>query len=308
MWSVVLIFGGLGHLRNNGGLFRNRDLHRMFSQNVEKHLGDVLLCPKSRAPSYVPNIFGWKGRCTYSPFAWLLNNRGLNCSSQNRAKRRWLGYSRYATSIATAYSTTLSWTTSNRAASTPLFSPKCWTMSRQCWGRIWTMASAKTALRWKGSCTCTVFSSSAVATKPLGRFCANSATMTTSICPKTTCIPGELGRFPTSAFFIFWCLWSLKVSSGCTTELSYRGQQFLSHIFEKYDKDGDKALSPSECEELFSTCPTPAWPVDVSAMVPTNDKGIDIQRCSLVLCLSEYELYNASRYWQIIFPAKIHID
>ncbi|ERL91674.1 hypothetical protein D910_09002 [Dendroctonus ponderosae] len=66
---------------------------------------------------------------------------------------------------------------------------------------------------------------------------------------------------------------SIKVSSGCTTELSYRGQQFLTHIFEKYDKDGDKALSPTEYEELFSTCPTPAWPVDVSAMVPTNDKG-----------------------------------
>lgn len=61
--------------------------------------------------------------------------------------------------------------------------------------------------------------------------------------------------------------------SGCTTELSHKGQQFLSLLFERYDKDRDRALSPSEFEELFSTCPTPAWDVDVSNMVPTNEKG-----------------------------------
>ncbi|KAJ8959991.1 hypothetical protein NQ318_009426 [Aromia moschata] len=66
---------------------------------------------------------------------------------------------------------------------------------------------------------------------------------------------------------------SLKVPSGCTTELSHRGNQFLTHLFERYDKDRDKSLSPVEFEELFSTCPTPAWGPDVSAMVPTNDKG-----------------------------------
>jgi Ras family protein T1 len=66
---------------------------------------------------------------------------------------------------------------------------------------------------------------------------------------------------------------NLKVPSGCTTELSHKGHQFLTHIFERYDKDRDHALSPSEYEELFSTCPTPAWPPDVSAMVPSNDKG-----------------------------------
>ncbi|XP_031350008.1 mitochondrial Rho GTPase isoform X2 [Photinus pyralis] len=65
----------------------------------------------------------------------------------------------------------------------------------------------------------------------------------------------------------------LKVPSGCTTELSYRGQQFLSHMFERYDKDRDQALSPREYEDLFSTCPTPAWASDVSAMVPTNERG-----------------------------------
>lgn len=66
---------------------------------------------------------------------------------------------------------------------------------------------------------------------------------------------------------------SLKVPSGSTTELSHRGQQFLTHLFERFDKDRDHALSPTEFEELFSTCPTPAWGPDVSAMVPTNEKG-----------------------------------
>ncbi|KAJ8914574.1 hypothetical protein NQ315_010038 [Exocentrus adspersus] len=66
---------------------------------------------------------------------------------------------------------------------------------------------------------------------------------------------------------------SLKVPSGCTTELSHKGQQFLSHLFERFDKDRDRALSPSEFDEFFSTCPTPAWGPDVSAMVPTNEKG-----------------------------------
>ncbi|KAK9695169.1 Ras family [Popillia japonica] len=65
----------------------------------------------------------------------------------------------------------------------------------------------------------------------------------------------------------------LKITTGCTTELSHKGSQFLTHIFERYDRDRDRALSPSEFDELFSTCPTPAWGPDVGAMVPTNDKG-----------------------------------
>lgn len=77
--------------------------------------------------------------------------------------------------------------------------------------------------------------------------------------------------------------------SGCTTELSYRGQQFLTNIFERYDKDRDKALSPFEYEELFSTCPTPAWPPDVSAMVQTNEKGnFEILYCILNIYYNFY--------------------
>lgn len=65
------------------------------------------------------------------------------------------------------------------------------------------------------------------------------------------------------------------MASGCTTELSHRGHQFLTHVFERFDKDKDHALSPLEFDELFSTCPTPAWgsPTDASVMVPMNEKG-----------------------------------
>ncbi|XP_065174098.1 mitochondrial Rho GTPase isoform X2 [Atheta coriaria] len=66
---------------------------------------------------------------------------------------------------------------------------------------------------------------------------------------------------------------TLKVPSGCTAELSHRGQQFLTHIFERHDKDRDRALSPSEFDELFSTCTTPPFGPDVTGVVPTNEKG-----------------------------------
>ncbi|XP_044755755.1 mitochondrial Rho GTPase isoform X2 [Coccinella septempunctata] len=65
----------------------------------------------------------------------------------------------------------------------------------------------------------------------------------------------------------------LRIPSGCTTELSHRGQHFLTHLFERFDKDKDLSLSPTELEEMFSTCPTPAWPPDVSSLVPTNENG-----------------------------------
>ncbi|KAK9890923.1 hypothetical protein WA026_012264 [Henosepilachna vigintioctopunctata] len=66
---------------------------------------------------------------------------------------------------------------------------------------------------------------------------------------------------------------TLRVPSGCTTELSHRGQHFLTHLFQRFDKDKDMSLSPTEFEEMFSTCPTPPWPADVGEIVPTNEKG-----------------------------------
>ncbi|GFZ51506.1 Mitochondrial Rho GTPase 1 [Saitozyma sp. JCM 24511] len=45
----------------------------------------------------------------------------------------------------------------------------------------------------------------------------------------------------------------------CSVELSPLGNQFLTDIFEAYDKDQDGALSQSELDDLFSTSPGNPW-------------------------------------------------
>jgi Ras family protein T1 len=55
----------------------------------------------------------------------------------------------------------------------------------------------------------------------------------------------------------------LKIPVGSTAELSWAGYEFLTRIFEKYDQDGDGALSPQELANLFSTCPMVPWGADV---------------------------------------------
>jgi Ras family protein T1 len=45
----------------------------------------------------------------------------------------------------------------------------------------------------------------------------------------------------------------------CSVELSPLGNQFLTDIFEAYDKDNDGALSQSELDDLFSTSPGNPW-------------------------------------------------
>ncbi|KAL1722755.1 P-loop containing nucleoside triphosphate hydrolase protein [Schizophyllum commune] len=49
------------------------------------------------------------------------------------------------------------------------------------------------------------------------------------------------------------------VPADCSAELSPLGYQFLTDIFETFDKDRDGALCPSELEELFSTSPGNPW-------------------------------------------------
>ncbi|KAI5719302.1 hypothetical protein M8J76_008313 [Diaphorina citri] len=55
-----------------------------------------------------------------------------------------------------------------------------------------------------------------------------------------------------------------------------KGQQFLTTLFYRFDKDGDGALSPEEQARLFSLCPPdcPPWTDrEMRAMVATNSKG-----------------------------------
>ncbi|GAA5881664.1 hypothetical protein JCM3774_005712 [Rhodotorula dairenensis] len=49
------------------------------------------------------------------------------------------------------------------------------------------------------------------------------------------------------------------IPSDCTAELSPRGYQFFTDIFESFDQDRDGALSASELETLFSTSPGNPW-------------------------------------------------
>ncbi|BGP51904.1 ERMES complex Ca(2+)-binding regulatory GTPase gem1 [Rhodotorula kratochvilovae] len=49
------------------------------------------------------------------------------------------------------------------------------------------------------------------------------------------------------------------VPSDCTAELSPRGYQFFTDIFESFDQDRDGALSPTELDTLFSTAPGNPW-------------------------------------------------
>ncbi|CAD7076892.1 unnamed protein product [Hermetia illucens] len=67
----------------------------------------------------------------------------------------------------------------------------------------------------------------------------------------------------------------IKIPPGSSTELSHRGQQFLIALFERYDKDGDGALSPDEHKMLFSVCPAAPWSysTDIRKSCPINDNG-----------------------------------
>ncbi|XP_075220064.1 mitochondrial Rho GTPase-like isoform X2 [Lycorma delicatula] len=65
----------------------------------------------------------------------------------------------------------------------------------------------------------------------------------------------------------------LHVPSGCTTELNYKGQQFFTSLFERFDRDKDGALSPCEQEHLFSICPSQPWGSEIVHIVPTNSQG-----------------------------------
>lgn len=101
---------------------------------------------------------------------------------------------------------------------------------------------------------------------------------------------------------------SFKTSPWCTTELSHKGQQFLTHMFERHDKDKDGALSPEEFDNLFSTCPTPPFGPDCTNMVPTNKKGwityhgymcqwalmtlIDLKKTFIYLAYLGYNIYE----------------
>ncbi|XP_061455203.1 mitochondrial Rho GTPase 2 isoform X2 [Rhineura floridana] len=66
----------------------------------------------------------------------------------------------------------------------------------------------------------------------------------------------------------------IRVPHDCSTELNHFGYQFLQRMFEKHDKDRDRALSPAELESFFSVFPYVAWGPELHDTVCTTDKGL----------------------------------
>ncbi|VDP90992.1 unnamed protein product [Echinostoma caproni] len=66
-----------------------------------------------------------------------------------------------------------------------------------------------------------------------------------------------------------------SVPTGCSTEISTLGTQFLHTLFNKYDLDRDGCLSPAELTELLATCPEDQLPSisELTDSVATNSSG-----------------------------------
>ncbi|WVR09232.1 mitochondrial Rho GTPase 1 [Kwoniella sp. DSM 27419] len=77
------------------------------------------------------------------------------------------------------------------------------------------------------------------------------------------------------------------VPSDCSVELSPLGNQFLTDIFEAYDKDQDGALSQSELDDLFSTSPGNPW---LSQGFPDTTITDDMGRVTLQGWLAQWSM------------------
>ncbi|WWC64240.1 mitochondrial Rho GTPase 1 [Kwoniella dejecticola CBS 10117] len=73
----------------------------------------------------------------------------------------------------------------------------------------------------------------------------------------------------------------------CSVELSPLGNQFLTDIFEAYDKDQDGALSQSELDDLFSTSPGNPW---LSTGFPDTTITDDMGRVTLQGWLAQWSM------------------
>ncbi|XP_029842619.1 mitochondrial Rho GTPase 1 [Ixodes scapularis] len=65
----------------------------------------------------------------------------------------------------------------------------------------------------------------------------------------------------------------IRVPPGSSTELSSKGFQFVTALFEKHDQDEDGCLSPVELRSLFGVCPCSPWAPDLVGTVATDHRG-----------------------------------
>ncbi|UYV79795.1 RHOT2 [Cordylochernes scorpioides] len=65
----------------------------------------------------------------------------------------------------------------------------------------------------------------------------------------------------------------IHVPEGSSTELTQKGLDFFRGLFDKFDKDKDGFLSPSEVQDLFSTCPAVPWGPELPNTVETSING-----------------------------------
>uniref|UniRef100_A0A131Y0M9 Mitochondrial Rho GTPase n=1 Tax=Ixodes ricinus TaxID=34613 RepID=A0A131Y0M9_IXORI len=65
----------------------------------------------------------------------------------------------------------------------------------------------------------------------------------------------------------------IRVPPGSSTELSSKGFQFVTALFEKHDQDEDGCLSPLELRSLFGVCPCSPWAPDLVGTVATDHRG-----------------------------------
>uniref|UniRef100_A0A147BTZ2 Mitochondrial Rho GTPase n=1 Tax=Ixodes ricinus TaxID=34613 RepID=A0A147BTZ2_IXORI len=65
----------------------------------------------------------------------------------------------------------------------------------------------------------------------------------------------------------------IRVPPGSSTELSSKGFQFVTALFEKHDQDEDGCLSPLELRSLFGVCPCSPWASDLVGTVATDHRG-----------------------------------
>ncbi len=132
---------------------------------------------------------------------------------------------------------------------------------------------------FQGSYSCTICLCNGVEAKQPGPFYVDLVIKKILTFPKSIYIQSRWFVTFTSGLLIilinkYVCIFFFRfnVPNGCSVELSHKGYQFLTNLFERYDKDKDNALSPKEVEVIFSTCPTPAFTSCVQHMVPTNSK------------------------------------